>query len=208
MILIFVLVEWRLAQLVRVLESQNRQLSHQRARLHHQAHHDALTDLPNRSFLYQYLNEVIVRSHLNRMLGAVLMIDLNRFKEINDTLGHDVGDQVLREMATQLSKMKRKDDMVARWGGDEFVFILEGLKSAEDALAFARRLYRDVSYTIARDSVPIFVTLSIGVCMFSKDQTDIQTIMKRADTAMYRAKAQPEDKVALDAEPSATGLGV
>lgn len=197
MCVIFCLVEARLALLVRVLESQNRQLSHQQAQLHHQAFHDALTGLPNRSFSIRHLSEALERARLTGSLGAVFMIDLDNFKQVNDTLGHDRGDVALREIAGQLALLKRRDDMVARWGGDEFLFILEDLRNAEAAIAVARRLSQEVVLSVEGGGQTFKVTASIGICLFPNGHDDIQSIIRTADSALYRAKASDKERIAL-----------
>ena len=116
MTLIFLLVELRLVLLVRLLEVQNRHLGQQQTRLQYQAYHDSLTRLPNRFSLNTHLQEATERARINGVKSTFLMIDLNHFKLVNDTLGHDQGDLVLRQIANKLIKIKRKTDMVSRWG--------------------------------------------------------------------------------------------
>ena len=115
MTLIFLLVELRLVLLVRLLEVQNRHLGQQQTRLQYQAYHDSLTRLPNRFSLNTHLQEATERARINGVKSTFLMIDLNHFKLVNDTLGHDQGDLVLRQIANKLIKIKRKTDMVSRW---------------------------------------------------------------------------------------------
>ena len=189
MVVIFALVEMRLVQLVRVLEAHNRLMGHQQVQLKYQASHDSLTNLPNRASLDDYLIDIAGRNPTSGGLSALLMIDLDHFKQVNDSFGHGEGDIVLLKVADQLIKIKRKEDMVARWGGDEFVFIIENLNFAEDAFSFARRLFHEVSFPVGWGENRVVVTLSIGGCLFRNGIDDIQDVMKRADTALYHAKS-------------------
>jgi diguanylate cyclase len=202
MTVIFTLVEWRLARMVRLLEAQNQHLLRHRELLHHQAYHDALTGLPNRAFLYRHLEEVIGRARLDHRRSAVLLMDVDRFKQVNDTLGHDVGDQVLKEMATALMRLKRKDDVVGRWGGDEFMFIMEdGHDNNESlsvsALALANRLEQETRWTVKGDEGEVDVSISIGVCLVPTEDARMQTIIKKADLALYQAKRGTEAPVVI-----------
>lgn len=193
---IFLLVMLRLSSLFKIVFLQNLQLNQQRQDLHYLAFHDKLTGLPNRTFLDNLLEQAFKRVHPDR-LGAVLMIDVNHFKAINDTFGHHVGDRVLCEIAQQLTEFKRHTDVVGRWGGDEFLFILEGLQSAQDALTFAQRLSSLVRVTRVQGELVYPVSLSIGVCMFPPNKCDIPTILKHADQALYQAKSNDQNKVAV-----------
>ena len=148
-----------------------------------------MTNLPNRASLDDYLIDIAGRNPTSGGLSALLMIDLDHFKQVNDSFGHGEGDIVLLKVADQLIKIKRKEDMVARWGGDEFVFIIENLNFAEDAFSFARRLFHEVSFPVGWGENRVVVTLSIGGCLFRNGIDDIQDVMKRADTALYHAKS-------------------
>jgi diguanylate cyclase (GGDEF)-like protein len=195
-IIIFGLMETRLLQLVRALESQNRQMGRQQAQLQYQASHDSLTNLPNRASLDNYLMDMASRMPMptNGSLSALMMIDLDRFKQVNDTFGHNQGDIVLLQMVDKLLKVKRKEDMVARWGGDEFVFIVENLQSLEDAQAFASRIHHEVRVSIGVGDAQVEVTLSIGGCLFRDGIDDIHAVLKRADIALYHAKSFRDDE--------------
>jgi diguanylate cyclase (GGDEF)-like protein len=195
--IISLLVLWRYNRMANVLEAQNRQLKRQKDRLSYQAHTDALTTLPNRFFLSQYLSEVVERTCRSGQQGAVLMIDLNRFKEMNDTFGHDAGDRTLREIADQFVRQKRKSDVVARWGGDEFIYILEDVESEDNVLTFARRLHNEVSYQVEMQGRAVTISLSIGICLFPMGGSDVQTIVKNSDIALYQAKKSNGEKISM-----------
>jgi diguanylate cyclase (GGDEF)-like protein len=196
MLIIFILVEWRLASVVRSLESQNTSLYTQQAKLEYQAFHDTLTGLPNRLNLNKYLSDLRKRRELIYFPVAVFLIDLNKFKQVNDLLGHDKGDRVLKEISEKLSSYSRKGDFMGRWGGDEFLFILENI-SKENALNFASRLYQEVRIQIHFGKTKFDVDVSIGICMIVEKKIDFSTIIHQADIALYRAKASRKDKIAI-----------
>jgi diguanylate cyclase (GGDEF)-like protein/PAS domain S-box-containing protein len=160
------------------------------ARLLHQAHHDALTQLPNRLSLLDRLAQVLSFSKRNKGQSVVMMIDLDRFKIINDTLGHHVGDQLLVEVAHRLTQSVRESDIVARLGGDEFVVVLSAVDSIADAEKIAHKIVLTVSapYLIAGNELR--TSPSIGVSVYPGNATEISDMIKYADVAMYAAKAR------------------
>lgn len=161
------------------------------ARLQVLAHHDALTGLPNRLLLNTRLEAAIARAHRYGMRLAVLFIDLDRFKDINDCFGHPVGDELLVAVAQRLHGRLREGDTLARLGGDEFILLLEELGSAEQAAAVARDLierFRE-PFTLGGGQ-QAFVGLSIGVSLYPEDAANATELIQHADTAMYAAKAQ------------------
>lgn len=158
-------------------------------RLHYLAHHDALTGLPNRALFQDRVNQVITRGHWHDRKIAILFLDLDRFKVINDSLGHDIGDMVLQTMSTRLTEMIREGDTVARLGGDEFSIILNDLASYDDVPPIADSIIERMTDPLTVDGHELFVTTSIGVSLFPKDSEDTQGLIKKADVAMYRAKS-------------------
>jgi diguanylate cyclase (GGDEF)-like protein/PAS domain S-box-containing protein len=157
-------------------------------RLSFLATHDSLTGLPNRSLLTDRLQHAIDLASRQGKEIAILFLDLDRFKNINDTLGHDMGDQLLQRMARRLSNQLRKSDTLARWGGDEFILLLETAQKGQDAALVARRVLQVVSEPVEIMGCEIIVTASIGISIFPKDGEDPQTLLKNADTAMYCVK--------------------
>jgi diguanylate cyclase (GGDEF)-like protein len=157
-------------------------------RVNHIAFHDDLTSLPNRLMLTQHLDQALSRHRRAGTGLAILFMDLDRFKVINDSLGHDVGDLLLRQVADRLRAQSRDGDMVARMGGDEFVVLIENHDNLEDISACAKRLVNELSapYELGRNGC--HVTLSIGISVFPSDGSDSQALLKAADVAMYRAK--------------------
>ena len=166
-------------------ETERRNLEEQLA---HQAFHDALTRLPNRSLFLDRLHHALARAGRNRMMLAVLFLDLDNFKVINDSLGHDVGDQLLRSVAARLSAALRGDDIAARLGGDEFILLLEGISDVAEAARVAQRIHDILKapFTVGRREV--FVTSSIGIAIGRSPSDRPDELLRNADVAMYGAK--------------------
>ncbi len=152
------------------------------------AHHDVLTGLANRSLFHRHLAERLEAAKLHGHELALLFLDLDRFKFINDTLGHDAGDEVLRIMAQRLASCVRTNDIVARMGGDEFTVTLTRIGSVADATEVAQRILELLSQPFALAGRELFITTSIGISIYPTDGDDAETLLKNADTAMYRAK--------------------
>ncbi|MBI5752080.1 MAG: EAL domain-containing protein [Hydrogenophilales bacterium] len=163
------------------------------ARILHQATHDALTGLPNRALFLDLLNRAMIQAEREECLLAVVFLDLDGFKNINDTLGHDWGDQLLREIAQRISAAVRRNDVVARQGGDEFTILLQGVKHVDDVLAVLRKILAAVSEPVYLREKEIHVTASLGITIFPLDDTDAEHLLRNADTAMYRAKEAGRD---------------
>jgi diguanylate cyclase (GGDEF)-like protein len=157
-------------------------------RLEHLAHHDPLTSLPNRLMFNQHLQRCIARAQRKHQRLAVLFIDLDRFKEINDTMGHTVGDELLIEIAQRLTGHLRSGDMLARLGGDEFVCAFEDVSREEEVSHIAGKLIARVSAPISLRSHSISISASVGIALFPEDGEDTENLLRAADTAMYQAK--------------------
>jgi diguanylate cyclase (GGDEF)-like protein/PAS domain S-box-containing protein len=158
------------------------------ARIHYLARNDELTGLANRSAFQEQLAHAIRQSHRHGRAIAVLFIDLDRFKNINDTLGHEAGDTLLKEVARRLTSCLRESDTLARWGGDEFVATLEEFDSANDVALIARRVLEMLAVPYMVDGRELVITASVGISAYPEDGLDAQTLLKAADIAMYRAK--------------------
>jgi diguanylate cyclase (GGDEF)-like protein len=156
--------------------------------LRHMATHDALTGLSNRAALQQRLGRAIKRSIRHQKRLAVMFVDLDRFKQINDTLGHGVGDAMIKACGERLAGVLREGDTVARFGGDEFVIVLEDLSNATDAAVVADKVLNCCAEPFTIDGRELHVSASIGVSVYPEDGRDGETLLKNADTAMYRAK--------------------
>jgi diguanylate cyclase (GGDEF)-like protein/PAS domain S-box-containing protein len=156
----------------------------------HSAEHDFLTGLPNRLLLNDRIGQAIALAHRHKNMVAVLFLDLDGFKHINDSLGHPAGDKLLQSVAGRLSDCVRAPDTVSRQGGDEFVVLLQEVKQAEDIAIAARRMLRAVEEAHSIDDHELHVTASIGVSLYPDDGLDAETLIKNADTAMYQAKEE------------------
>jgi diguanylate cyclase (GGDEF)-like protein/PAS domain S-box-containing protein len=160
------------------------------ARIEYLASHDSLTGLPNRVMFGELLNHVVAASKRNQRKFAVLFIDLDRFKFVNDSLGHEAGDTLLREVANRLKRSLRASDIVARLGGDEFVMLLQDLRGIEQAGRIARKLLSAVIKPIEIQGQECRVTASIGISVYPDDAQDETSLMTHADIAMYHAKEE------------------
>ena len=158
------------------------------ARILYQATHDALTGLPNRVMFHDLLNRAMIQAERDECLLAVVFLDLDGFKNINDTLGHDWGDQLLKQIAHRISAATRRNDVVARQGGDEFTLLLQGVNHVDDVIAVTRKILNAVSEPVQLRETEFHVTASIGITIFPLDDTDAEHLLRNADTAMYRAK--------------------
>ncbi len=157
------------------------------------AHYDSLTNLANRRLIYQNLEKIIARCRRRKVFGAVLLIDLNEFKPINDNYGHDAGDAILKAVAKQLTSAVRDEDVVGRFGGDEFIVLINHLDSNEHeskkkALAITIKLHAAINMPIDFEGLELRVGSSIGICLFKENENNIDELIKQADIAMYQAK--------------------
>ena len=160
------------------------------ARITHMAHHDALTDLPNRVLLRQRMEEALARVRRHHGLVAVFCLDLDRFKNVNDTLGHQVGDAVLRAVADRLRSCLRDRDVVARLGGDEFAIMQTEIEQPRDADILARRIIEVLAEPLELEGQQIVIGTSVGVALAPEDGSDPDELLRRADMALYRAKTE------------------
>jgi diguanylate cyclase (GGDEF)-like protein/PAS domain S-box-containing protein len=164
--------------------------------LHYRATHDALTELPNRALLLERVSRALARARRRQQLVVLLYVDLDRFKQINDSLGHGVGDEVLCEMARRLQDQARGGDTVARLGGDEFVLACEGMARA-DVEPFGARIHAALQVPVRLGGEPHVLGGSVGVAVFPDHGEDAETLLKRADIAMTQAKSQSERGVCI-----------
>lgn len=164
-------------------------------RIRHLATHDPLTDLPNRFLFDDRLGQAIARGQREKLRPAVLFIDLDRFKNVNDSLGHAIGDALLREVAQRLSDGLRFGDSLARLGGDEFALLIPHVKDATDSAIVAERVRKAINRPLELAGHELHVTCSIGCATYPEDGVDAQTLMRNADTAMYHAKEEGRNNV-------------
>lgn len=152
------------------------------------AFHDSLTGLPNRKLFSDRLGIVLAQARRNKKKVGIVMLDLDNFKDVNDTLGHDVGDTLLKAVAERLSGILRKSDTVARFGGDEFVLIFPDMEVIEEAIQVVQKIIDRFHKPFLIDTHQLVVTTSIGIAVYPNDGMDEEILMKNADIAMYQAK--------------------
>jgi diguanylate cyclase (GGDEF)-like protein/PAS domain S-box-containing protein len=157
-------------------------------RIQHLAYHDNLTGLPNRGLLQDRLARAIARAERSGKKVAVLFIDLDNFKNINDTLGHDVGDELLRQVSRRLTECVRLEDTIARQGGDEFIVLLDQLDDGRNASIVAQKVLNSLRHPLQLGATEQHVSGSVGIAVYPEDGRDAQTLMKNADTAMFHGK--------------------
>lgn len=179
---------------------------HMQERLLHEARHDALTGLPNRAVAEDRMEQALARAARRHQLFAVLCIDLDSFKVVNDNLGHYAGDELLKAVATRLRSRVRHSDTVARIGGDEFLAIVEDCSGDEAAKAVAESLIAALQDPILIEGQTLAISGSIGIAMYPADAKNVALLKRQADQAMYRAKSQGGNGICFwSSEPAATG---
>ncbi len=180
--------EQELRQTATELILANIELKLSEDRLRSLAYHDTLTGLGNRKKFHEALNQSLTWAQSNNQLVALMFLDLDGFKQVNDTLGHDTGDQLLRVVAQRLTNSLRSSDIVSRLGGDEFTVILSGIPQADYAATVAEKILEALSQVFVLEGKNAFITVSIGISIYPKDGETEDTLIKQADLAMYRAK--------------------
>lgn len=169
--------------------------------LEHVAYHDALTGLPNRLLLLDRMQQSIKKAQRAKKYLCVLYIDLDKFKPINDTLGHAAGDEVLKVTANRFSKNIRAVDTVARIGGDEFIVLMESVSDVQDVKAMAQKLNQSLNRSILWERHELFITSSIGISLSPDDGDNAEELMKKADNAMYQSKVKGGNSYQLYQQP-------
>ena len=195
--LLYALMLWMARRSDRILREQEIQRVANEERIRHQAYHDPLTGLPNRASFVEHLEEAIRRSKRFGWSLAVMFLDLDRFKRVNDSLGHEAGDELLRIAARRLHGCIRESDMLFRMGGDEFTVLLENVKGPEEAAMVAARMIPAIAEPVELKAHELTATASIGIALYPKDDESGERLVKRADTAMYRAKELGRNRYAF-----------
>jgi diguanylate cyclase (GGDEF)-like protein len=174
--------------LIKRLHMLNERLDQQLSKASYAATHDALTDLANRAYFFQRIDEEIGAGERYKEKFAILFIDLDGFKAINDTYGHQYGDMTLKTVAKRLKKFVRKSDIVCRLGGDEFGVLLHGVHNSEDLRRFSQKLIKSLSAPIAINRYTVKVTASVGISLYPNHGSTPDELINKADQAMYRTK--------------------
>jgi diguanylate cyclase (GGDEF)-like protein/PAS domain S-box-containing protein len=196
-------VQERTAELAganRLLQAEIVERRQAEARVHHMAYHDALTGLPNRALLSERLDRAMLAARRDGRKLAVMFIDLDRFKTINDSLGHLTGDHLLKEVANRLCRVVRAVDTVARLGGDEFVVLVPGVRAAEECALVGEKIIAALAEPVRFEGRNLHISPSIGICLCPDDGEDVETLMRKADSAMYHAKASGRNNYQFFAE--------
>ena len=192
-IVLALLIAWRTLRNARrgarLIREQMVELERSRAALHEEATHDPLTGLANRRLFYDRLHQAVRHAHRYGGKVGILYVDLDRFKDINDRLGHHVGDAVLTEVAKRLTVNIRDSDSVARLGGDEFVMLLEGVQGRQDCLAAAHKIEQALNGETSFYGFDVEIAASIGQALYPDDGTDEDALIRAADASMYRVKS-------------------
>ncbi len=190
----FAMVGGHISELRQGLRRINDELSGALATIQKMATHDTLTSLPNRALFNETLVHAIAQAGRHQRSLALFFLDMDRFKNINDTLGHGVGDRVLQEAARRLTSAVRSSDLVARLGGDEFVLLVEEFRDAADLADIASKVLAGFGPTFTVDGQELALSASIGICTYPADGADAQSLLSNADIAMYRAKEQGRNR--------------
>ena len=174
--------------LFRIVAAASRRLRRQAAENRHQALHDSLTDLPNRTLFHDRIEQALRRGRRERLQGAVILIDLDHFKEVNDTLGHQEGDVLLKEIGLRMQDALRESDTIARLGGDEFGVLLPDLADGTGAIEAAQKLRAALETDFVINDLPVHVDASVGIALYPQHGDDVDILLQHADVAMYEAK--------------------
>jgi diguanylate cyclase (GGDEF)-like protein/PAS domain S-box-containing protein len=196
-------VQERTAELAganRLLQAEIVERRQAEARVHHMAYHDSLTGLPNRALLAERLDRAMLAARRDGRKLAVMFIDLDRFKTINDSLGHLTGDHLLKEVANRLCRVVRAVDTVARLGGDEFVVLVPGVRAAAECGLVGEKIIQAMAEPVRFEGRSLHISPSIGICLYPDDGEDVETLMRKADAAMYHAKASGRNNYQFFAE--------
>ena len=182
-------LELRVRERTAELQAEIAERRQAEARVHHMAYHDALTGLPNRALLAERLDRALLAARRDGRKLALMFLDLDRFKTINDSLGHATGDHLLREVAQRLCRVVRASDTVARLGGDEFVVLVPGIHGPAESGLVGDKILEALAEPVRFEGHTLHISTSIGICLYPDDGADVDSLMRKADAAMYQAKA-------------------
>lgn len=187
----------QLKNVLREIEIENEQIKIAEGINRQRALHDPLTGVPNRFLLYDRMAHEIECAHRRGNMVALMFLDMDGFKIINDTYGHDAGDKLLREFAARITGCIRQSDTVARLGGDEFIVILPDINCRDDIMQIANKIHSHCEKSYYLDDIELAITVSIGISLYPDDGIDVDTLIKKADSAMYIVKASGKNNIAF-----------
>ncbi|MFZ3132494.1 MAG: GGDEF domain-containing protein, partial [Desulfosporosinus sp.] len=179
---------YQLKNVIKALEVENEDIKVSERMNKHQALHDCLTNLPNRALLGEQLNLAISYAQRNALQLAVLFLDLDEFKQINDNFGHPYGDELLRGVSDRLQSCIRKSDLLSRFGGDEFIIVLSHIKTTQDVSILVQKVIHAFEQPFEIYDQSVLITISIGISLYPSDTLNAEDLIKKADIAMYRIK--------------------
>jgi len=188
---------YQLKNVIKALEVENKQIKVSERINKHHALHDSLTKLPNRTLLGEQLNQALSYARRNKQILAVLFLDLDEFKQVNDNFGHPYGDELLRGAAERLQSCIRKSDLLSRLGGDEFIIVLSQIKTKQDASIIAQKVIRAFELPFAIYDQTVIISISIGISLYPVDTLDAEDLIKKADLAMYLVKKSNKNSFAF-----------
>lgn len=195
-------IEAQLRRTTEELSKSNEELRQSQDRLSYLANHDILTGLPNRNLFYQKLKQALLWAHANQRQVALLFLDLDGFKQVNDSLGHAIGDQLLQSVAKRLTYCLRASDTVSRLGGDEFTVILPSVLGLQEVTRVADKILHVLAQPFSLEGNTVCVTTSIGISLYPHHTDSLETLIQLADSAMYQAKQAGKSQYAIAGEPS------
>jgi diguanylate cyclase (GGDEF)-like protein len=173
------------------VQERTAELEKVKERIQHIATHDALTELPNRRLFEEQFSQAVKLAKRNQDEFSLMMIDLDDFKEINDTYGHVTGDKVLKQFGKRMENILRDSDLVARWGGDEFIILLFNTSKEADMISVVEKVFSTIETPISADKIKLILKMSAGIARYPQDGETEDKLLRHADYALYEAKAQP-----------------
>lgn len=179
-----------LGNMVNTINNMMKIITYSQERLHYLATHDSLTKLPNREYFYNLIENEIIHAKISHKKFAIMFLDIDKFKEVNDTYGHAVGDKLIKYATKRIKRMIRSIDVLGRQSGDEFLLYLKNIRDIEYAIVFAERIIDATSRPFKINNFNIVISFSIGISIYPDNGNNIEELLKKADESMYKSKAK------------------